>query len=280
MTTGIVTTSLEGKHYRAFYPVKANIGDRYKEFKSLQYSAPPTVEMITQDSLFDNSCTTGARARSDVKVAKPLLAFASAGYFQNWGEIASNECGVGPGLGWTNQLAGRDDRRTNTWDFYTGFELRSQKDASYALVTLGTRRDSRQDDGLSFYREGWVQFDIVKTLTEAWSIEVTGWHRNRFEINESWREGESYFGIKNTSKRSVFFGHEYTTKGIYVKPDAFLANEKVQHFLNIGAQLKFSDDVMLKVFVGQQRGALKCVSGVCRQFPAFEGAKAELVLRY
>jgi len=32
--------------------------------------------------------------------------------------------------------------------------------------------------------------------------------------------------------------------------------------------------------VGQQRGALKCVSGVCRFFPAFEGARTELIFRY
>ena len=33
------------------------------------------------------------------------------------------------------------------------------------------------------------------------------------------------------------------------------------------------------VFVGQRRGALRCISGVCRQFPPFEGAKLELTSR-
>ena len=33
-------------------------------------------------------------------------------------------------------------------------------------------------------------------------------------------------------------------------------------------------------FVGQQRGAIRCVSGVCRQFPPFEGARLELVSRF
>ena len=88
------------------------------------------------------------------------------------------------------------------------------------------------------------------------------------------------FGVKYTSLRSVFFGHEYTTRESAVKPGAFLESGGVQHFLNVGLQNKFSDAISLKVFAGQQRGALKCVSGVCRVFPPFEGAKAELVVRY
>ena len=36
----------------------------------------------------------------------------------------------------------------------------------------------------------------------------------------------------------------------------------------------------VSVFVGQQRGAIRCVSGVCRQFPPFEGARVELVSRF
>ncbi|GAC1352693.1 MAG: hypothetical protein NVSMB1_18100 [Polyangiales bacterium] len=279
MTRGIVTGSLEGKHYRAFYPVRLNMADRYTPFRGVQYNAPPTVELVTQDSLFDNSCTSGGRARVDVRATASYLVYASAGRFENWGEVESFVCGIGPGLGFTQE--NRAPTRTETWDFYTGFELRSQTDSSYALMTLGTRRDENKADNLSFYREGWVQFDLVKTLTDLWSIELTGLHRNRFEERiEAWREGETYLGIKYTSKRSLFLGHEYTTRSTNVKPSAFLANDKAQHFLNIGAQFKFSDAVALRLFVGQQRGTLKCVSGVCRQFPAFEGAKAELVVRY
>ena len=33
------------------------------------------------------------------------------------------------------------------------------------------------------------------------------------------------------------------------------------------------------VCAGGERGGLKCISGVCRDFPAFTGARLELVLR-
>ena len=36
----------------------------------------------------------------------------------------------------------------------------------------------------------------------------------------------------------------------------------------------------LRLFVGQQRGGLRCVSGICRLFPAFSGARIELTLRF
>jgi hypothetical protein len=37
---------------------------------------------------------------------------------------------------------------------------------------------------------------------------------------------------------------------------------------------------MVQVFGGQRRGAVRCVSGVCRQFPPFEGANIELIVRF
>jgi hypothetical protein len=36
----------------------------------------------------------------------------------------------------------------------------------------------------------------------------------------------------------------------------------------------------VNLFVGQRRGAVRCVSGVCRRFPPFEGARLELTSRF
>ena len=43
---------------------------------------------------------------------------------------------------------------------------------------------------------------------------------------------------------------------------------------------RFAAGSNLRLFVGQQRGAFRCASGVCRFFPPFEGARAELTLRF
>ena len=296
LKTGIVTTSFEGKHYRGYYSAKLNADNaRFSAFSAVQYMTPPTIERITQDSLFDNTCVTGGRARFDVQPTKTYLAYLSVAYTANWGERSPTACPVGPSLRVTH-ISGRPDaQRNDTWDGYVGFELRSAHDASYMLLTGGVRRDIESETGNTFYREGWVEFDFVKTLDQNYSVELSGRDRNRYEgtTGDAWYEGETVFALKYTSKRSIFIGHEYTSRAINVRSgenglfsglgdrnSGFLRSSTFQHFLNVGAQIKFSDNVMLRVLVGQQRGALKCVSGVCRQFPAFEGAKSELVINY
>jgi len=297
LTEGIVTTTLEGKHYRGYYPVRVYADPtRYSAFRAVQYMAAPTLELVTQDSLFDNSCTTGSRGRVDVRVTKSLLTFASAAYFANWGERDANECTIGPSFGITSpghpaNGIGNPNPRNDIWDGYVGFELRSQHEASYLILTMGLRHDTASDTGNFYYREGWVQADFVKTLGDIWSLELNTWQRNRFEsdgrnlaASESWHEGETYLAFKCASKAAFITGYEYTTRQLFVKPGAFLTGTingtPIQHFVNFGAQFRFSDALMLRLFVGQQRGALKCVSGICRQFPNFEGAKAELVVSY
>lgn len=293
-SAGVVTTTLEGKHYRGFYAVPANLNRTYFPgfAGAIVYNAPPNVELITQDSLFDNSCTTGGRARVDVRPRKGFAVFASGAYFANWGEQGSlaTACYQGGGFGLTHTFDPAKDTadtkplRNDILDGYAGIELRSQRESSYVLATGGVRRDTKAQAQAAnepdYYHESWLQFDAVKMLDAEWALELQGWHRNRWEKSEGWREGEDYLSLKRGSKQAFFVGHEYTTRPSAVKQGSFLSAGGTQHFLNVGAQFRFGDAVQLRLFAGQQRPALKCMAGVCRNFPAFEGAKAELVVRY
>jgi hypothetical protein len=158
---------------------------------------------------------------------------------------------------------------------------------------LGTRREDRAFGSAEpYYREGWIMLTGSKTLTGLYSVEIDAWHRNRYQNLEAWREGQSYLSLKYASKYAAIFGHEYSTRLSQISPPGteipndpmrplrFLPTDGVQHFLNVGGQIKFSDEVMLRFLFGEQRAALKCVSGVCRFFPAFAGARAELIVRY
>lgn len=292
-TAGPVTTSLEGKHYRAFYPVKLNADkSKYAAFSAVQYTANPTVELITQDSLTDNSCTTGGRARVDVKVTKGYTVFASAAQFANW----QQQCGAGPTLGISPKLDEVD--RHDITDLYTGFDVRAES-GSYLTLMLGTRREVKEATGDFYYREGWLQANGSQVVSGPYSIEVDMWHRNRYLNGESWREGQTYLSLKYASRGAVIFGHEYSTRGSQINQDPSNKGHDilrplrilpfdvdgdgktdVQHFLNVGGQVKFGDDVILRFLFGEQRAALKCVSGVCRFFPAFAGARTELIVRY
>jgi len=46
------------------------------------------------------------------------------------------------------------------------------------------------------------------------------------------------------------------------------------------AQWRFTTASLVRAYVGQNRPALRCISGVCRQFPAFEGARLEAVVTF
>ena len=294
-TNGPITTSFEGKHYRGFNPVRLNADrSKYGAFQAVQYTANPTVELITQDSLFDNSCTTGGRGRIDVKATKSYTLFASVGRFANW----QLKCGAGPSFGLYDTLPAQDLDRHDISDLYTGFDLRAD-DGSYVTMMLGTRRETRAIDDSSYYREGWIQANGSKVISGPYSIEVDMWHRNRYYNLEQWREGQTYLSLKYKSRGAIIFGHEYSTRPSQINKDPnfrgsdilnglrFLPtnpdhdeDNDVQHFLNIGGQLKFGDDVIVRFLFGEQRAALKCVSGVCRFFPAFAGARTELIIRY
>ena len=51
-------------------------------------------------------------------------------------------------------------------------------------------------------------------------------------------------------------------------------------YFNGSVRYNFRSDSSVVLFVGEQRGGLRCVSGVCRVFPAFEGARMELTMRF
>ena len=141
----------------------------------------------------------------------------------------------------------------------------------------------------------------MKHLSGPFSLQFQGVHRRRFEpisalppFIPAWSEGENYTALQWSPHLSATFGYEYLVKeGCQVAIPAVAGRPEqpqkdVCHFLNGGVQWRSqaSGGVWGKIFdtvglfIGQRRGALRCVNGVCRQFPPFEGAKLELTSRF
>lgn len=293
MYWGPVTVSLEGKHYRSFFPLSANIdrvspGFSAEEFEAVAYSQPPTVEPIYVQAIgTPNVCMTGGRGRVDFRFNKSASVYGWVGRYTSFSEsnTVNEKCETKP------------EDQTNTWDIAVGSELHFEGGKSHSKVWAGGRMTAHElptDVHLEvpgftdiFYQEGYIRYDIVKHLTGSFSLQFQGNHRRRYEAQiaaeSPWHEGENYTALQWSPHVSAIVGYEYR-----VTPDPETEEVHVNHFVSGGLQWKSSSQEKLwqrlidtvTLFVGQRRGAVRCVSGVCRQFPPFEGAKLEVVSRF
>ena len=85
-----------------------------------------------------------------------------------------------------------------------------------------------------------------------------------------WRRGSTFLGLEVSGLGSLTFEYGFDT----LDPDA--AN---RFFAGILAWQQY-DVFNVRTTVGTQRGGLKCVAGVCREFPGFAGAQVEMVGRF
>lgn len=267
---GPFSFTLEAKHYRRFFPLSANIhaSGPVHEFSLIQYSAPPTTLPIYVDTEanFFNTCVSGARGRVDARVVDTLLVFGWVGGYATWGETGSASCEI------------RAENRNDVWDVAVGFEQKFEHKKSHVLMTLGARDDQRakRDPTVNntdvYYREGYLRYDLLKRLLDKLYLQMQGAVRRRHNEAETpipWWEGEHYTALQWNPHLSFAFGYEYMTlTGV------------PSNYFNGSVNWRIDAEKSLRLFVGQRRGALRCISGVCRDFPPFEGATFEAIARF
>jgi len=284
--------------YRKFFPLGGNIdittpGFSAPEYAVVSYSAPPTAEPIYVEPIeAPNVCITGGRARIDYKYSDNTWAYVWAGGYRSYTETPTNEL--------CTQINERT--QTNTLDTAVGIDFRRDSGKSRARAWLGMRKADRAlptggttapGDTSVLYYEGYLRYDVIKYLKGPFSLQLQGFHRNRYlpgSHPRPWNEGENYTALQWSPHLSAVFGYEYSTRP-GCDPARSTNNQYeivVCHYLSggltyrSGSTEKLLDQIFntVNVFVGQRRGAIRCVSGVCRLFPPFEGARVELVSRF
>ena len=277
---GPVTSTLEIKSNRNFFAVPAGVNlTRAPEFSVVAYSFLPPAETPT---LLDtegvgnfNACVNGGRLRTDVRVTSDLLAYGQAIFAYTQSEQSNGGCDAQGHTIATSVSA--DQVQDNVWDGLAGIEWYFDAKLSHAFVSAGVRDDTKVSGDLS-YRERHIEYSLVKYLGNAFSIEAQGFHRLRKEesqnadsahVEQWWNEGENYIALKIAPAWVLSQGFEYTN----------LVGQPT-YYLNGSVLYKFTSASNVRVFVGQQRGAFRCAAGVCRYFPPFEGARAELTWRF
>jgi hypothetical protein len=270
-TGGPISNTLEVKSYRDFYPLAAGVNaSRASAFSNIAYSFLPTTEPAIADTMFGfyNACVTGGRDRLDYRFTPTFLAYGTFGYWHTKSEILGGTCDR---LG--RSTGARPSETTNyIKDASVGVEWRFDDDKSIVFANLNGRHDVLEND-TPYYREGAIQYSLTKYIKGPYSIELAGRHRYRIQDRENedepWWQGEHQNALKVAPKWVVSQGYEYTTLAGFPT-----------HYLNGSILYRFTSDSNVRIFVGQNRGGLRCVSGVCRFFPAFSGARIELTLRF
>lgn len=280
---GPLTLTLEGKHYRAFYPLRANVDiGKAREFTPIQFSTPPTTMPVWNDTEFEgfNTCVTGGRALLDGRLSKRHGLFGWVGRYDTWAEsVAAGTCDT------------RDDNRNSVWDFAQGTRLASRNRRSHADASVGARFDSTERRLLDergspthvFYREVYTRYDVVVALTGNNSIQFQGWHRRRRQTlggpDTPWLQGITVTALQWGPKLNLAFGFEYDQNPAF--PDLYFNGQLRYDLGGADSLLPWrAGPSSLALFAGQRQGGLRCVSGVCRVFPPFEGVRLDLNLGF
>lgn len=297
---GPASFTVEGKHYQRFFPLGANIdlvnpGTSAPEYNIIFYSRPPTIAPIyTQFLGSPDICMTGGRVRTDVSLSDDFKLYGWGGYYRSLSEAnpINNECRTtrnapnpaDPG-GPTIEVDA-PELVTNTVDLAGGTDFKVDGGRSHYIVWVGGRdqqhtvpvRGSTAIPPLTiFYREAYIRYDITQHLAGDFSITALGFHQRRYEpaiVERPWHEGENLLSLNYNPNFAFIFGFEYLTRPGF--PDTYF-NGAIQY--RSKSDEHWYDQVFNTVtaYVGQRRSALRCIGGVCRLYPAFEGARFELV---
>jgi hypothetical protein len=265
--------TLEARHYRRLFPLSGNVKlARAAEFSSLAYNQVPTTEAEDNDTEFErmNTCVSGARLRGDLTLRPGTRARMSFAHYVTYAESSANEtCATAPEL--LNRVS----------DASSGVVLDSRDRRQHLELTLGGRIDSAGRDlvlpdgsrSRLFYTEGYLRHQLELGVSADFSLTLTGRHRRRAQAEGGpgapWSEGEEVLGIEWTERSSLGLGAEYDTR------------PGVPHrYFNIELAHRPTPATRVALFVGQRRGALRCVGGICRLYPPFEGVRLDVALRF
>jgi len=209
------------------------------------YNQPPTLERFDQEVL-DNQNVRGARA----KISRPLLdgrlVFYVNGLFRRFGP---------------------DEAAVDALHGYGGFEL-TYGSSSRWFASAGYREETQDGRTIKTMIHG--ESDWVQELGKGYSVHLNVSHESRTLDDRPYLRGTTLVGMEKNRLGALMLEIGYDTHDPQQR-QFFLAGILAWHTY---------EWLTARAVVGSQRGGLKCIGGVCRDFPAFTGARLEAVLHY
>ena len=256
---GRATILFEAKAYGELTPLRPGLDE--PAFDAVAYNSPPTVERVLQTIENPAAEIAGGRLRVDWTFSPALLAYVNYGGFRDWHGYADPSSGeIVTGM---------------IHDPYAGLEARWDDARSWALFSAGWRVVMLQGSGEAVRGDGHVELDVAQALDQRWSLTLHALHEElaRHEsaiLDERFRQGTITAGFRLQPSLTVAAGYDYTTEPTQPRRD----------YLNGTIGWDFTPSSSLSLLAGANRGGLKCVSGVCRVLPPFEGVKLSVTLRF
>lgn len=212
------------------------------------YNLPPTLERIDQEVL-DNENVRGGRAKISRAFLDGSLVLYTSGMFRQYG----------PASAVVDAIHG-----------YGGFEFTYGGGASRWYASGGYREEIQDGQTEAFKTMRHAETDWVQAVGGPWALHVTVNHEDRSLLERDYIRGTTLFGFDRLGLGSLMAEVGYDT-----------FNEKTQQlFLAANVVWEAADWMTLKGVFGSQRGGIKCIGGVCRDFPAFSGARLEATVMY
>ncbi|GEM_PF-2075304 len=239
------TVLAEAKAYRRLLIGRPEEGLRYHE--------PPTLERDDQ-VVPSNSDAVGGRLRIEHRVTKELIVFANGLYYR----YATDG---------TDPLAGN-----HAVHGYAGVEKRSGARGGVSLQA-GWRREQRPDGEL---KNGLWHIDLDASWALGRSLTVTAKWNHRSEVAQSF-SGERPF-VRGLAIAGVAIAQTVVVSGLY----GYTSEKTALPLHYPGAELKvyLPNGGEIRAFGGRMAGGRVCVSGTCRDVPAFEGVRLDTVIRF
>lgn len=210
------------------------------------YNQPPTLERIDQEVL-DNENVSGGRAKISRAFLDGSLVLYTSGMFRQYG----------PQTALVDTLHG-----------YGGFEFSYGGGGSRWYASAGYREELQDSDPIKTMVHG--ETDWVQAIGADYALHITVAHESRTLLQRDYVRGTTLLGVDRAGLGSLMAEIGYDTFNTQTQ-QAFLAGIVAWNA---------ADWLLLKAVVGSQRGGIKCIGGVCRDFPAFSGGRFEAAVHY
>lgn len=153
---------------------------------------------------------------------------------------------------------------------FGGFDWYFQDGSSRLSASGGYRDENQVSTSVKSMIHG--ELDYLQSLSDEISMHLTTTTEIRTVLDEDFLRGGAFVGVEAVGLGALTFEYGYDTQN----PSDEVAN----HFFAGIVSWFVVDELTLRAVGGTQRGGIKCVAGVCREFPPFAGGSFELVGRF